>query len=146
MSKKPMNQNARLALAVILGVALGNLLFFLVGFIANSIQPTPAEFMDPSTPEIMAKRVQSTSLFKWLATLLGHGLGALAAGFIASKLARQAPTWMISLITLLFALWAFYLFYFVYPEVIWVPLVMFAFALFFPGFGAGLANPKPLKS
>jgi hypothetical protein len=53
----------RKILAVILGAVVGSITLFIVGVIANAIQPTPPELMDPATPEAVAKRVASTTTF-----------------------------------------------------------------------------------
>jgi hypothetical protein len=56
----------RKILAIILGAVVGTITLFIAGVIANAIQPTPPELMDPTTPEAVARRVASTTTFAWL--------------------------------------------------------------------------------
>ncbi len=50
----------RKIVAVFLGAVIGSLVLFGVGLIANAIQPTPPELMDPATAEAVVQRVAAT--------------------------------------------------------------------------------------
>ena len=114
----------RKILAVILGAVVGTIILFIVGFIANAIDPTPPELMDPASPEAVALRVASTPTFTWLSTIFGLALGAFLGGVIGARVAKEKIVWVTSAIGLVLSLWAFYTFYVVFPAVLWVPLVM----------------------
>ena len=47
---------SRKMLAVVLGIIVGNGVFFLVGIVADRIYPTPPGLLDPQTPETTALR------------------------------------------------------------------------------------------
>ena len=115
----------RRIVAILVGVALGSLTLLLVGVIANTIQPTPPELMDPQSPEAVAQRVAAASTFTWLTTILGLILGAFVGGFVGMKIARHKTSAITLAIGLVLSLWACYTFYVVFPKVLWVPLLMF---------------------
>ncbi|MDH3649761.1 MAG: hypothetical protein OEQ53_08760 [Saprospiraceae bacterium] len=96
----------------------------MVGVVADVIQPTPPELMDPATPEAVAKRVDSAPLFTWLSTIFGLALGAFFGGMIGAKVAVERIVWVTSAVGLMLSLWAFYTLYIVFPTVIWVPIAM----------------------
>ena len=98
------------AIAVVLGAITGSIVFFLVGMVANVIQPTPSELMDPATPEAVALRVASAPLFTWLSTIFGLSLGAFIGGGIGARVALDKPVLITSAIGLALSLWAFYAF------------------------------------
>ena len=125
----------RKILAVISGAVVGTIIFFMVGLVANAIQPTPPELMDPATPEAVAQRVASASTFIWLSTIFGLALGALFGGTIGAMVAKEKIVWVTSAIGLVFSLWAFYTFYIVFPAVLWVPIGMLISALLFSYLG-----------
>ena len=114
----------RKTVAIILGAVVGTITLLVVGIIANAIHPTPPELMDPATPEAVAQRVASTSTAKWLSTIFGLALGAFSGGVIGAKVAGEKIVRVTSAIGFVLSLWAFYTFYIVFPEVLWVPLVM----------------------
>lgn len=111
-------------LGTILGVVIGSLTLFIVGLIANAMQPTPPELMDPATPEAVAQRVAFASTFTWLSTIFGLALGAFLGGAIGAKIAKDKIVWVTSAIGLVLSLWAVYTFYVVFPAVLWVPFGM----------------------
>jgi hypothetical protein len=125
----------RKILAVILGAVVGTIIFFIVGLIANAINPTPPDLMDPATPEAVALRVASTSTFTWLSTIFGLALGAFLGGAIGAKVAKEKIVRVTSAIGLVLSLWAFYTFYVVFPAVLWVPVVMLISVLLFSYLG-----------
>ena len=125
----------RKVFAVVLGAVVGTIILFIVGLIANSINPTPPELMDPATPEAVALRVASTPTFTWLSTIFGLALGAFLGGAIGAKVAKEKIVWVTSAIGLVFSLWAFYTFYVVFPDVLWVPIAMLISVLLFSYLG-----------
>ncbi len=122
-------------LAVILGAAVGTITLFIIGIIANAINPTPPELMDPATPEAVARRVASATTFTWLSTIFGLALGAFLGGVIGARVAKEKMVWVTSAIGLVLSLWAFYTFYIVFPAVLWVPLGMLISAFLFSYLG-----------
>ena len=125
----------RKVFAVVLGAVVGTIILFIVGLIANSINPTPPELMDPATPEAVALRVASTPTFTWLSTIFGLALGAFLGGAIGAKVAKEKIVRVTSAIGLVLSLWAFYTFYVVFPAVLWVPIVMLISVLLFSYLG-----------
>lgn len=130
----------RKILSVILGAAIGTITLLLVGTIANAIRPTPPELMNPSTPEAVALRVASASLFTWLSTMFGLALGAFLGGAVGARTARGKVVWVTSMIGLVLSLWAFYTFYIVFPEVLWAPIGMLISSLLFSFLGGIVAT------
>ena len=122
-------------LAVILGVVVSTFILFIVGFIANSIQPTPPELMDPATPEAVAQRVVYATTFTWVSTIFGLALGAFLGGVIGAIVAKEKIVWVTSAIGLVLSPWAFYTFYIVFPAVLWVPVAMLISVLLFSYLG-----------
>jgi hypothetical protein len=135
----------RKILAVILGAVVGSITLFIVGVIANAIQPTPPELMDPATPEAVAKRVASTTTFAWLSTIFGLALGAFLGGVIGASVAKENIFRVTSAIGLVLSLWAFYTFYIVYPAVLWVPIVMFISVFLFSYLGGVVISKSQQK-
>jgi hypothetical protein len=125
----------RKILAIILGAVVGTITLFIAGVIANAIQPTPPELMDPTTPEAVARRVASTTTFAWLSTIFGLALGAFLGGIIGAGVGREKIFLITSAIGLVLSLWAFYTFYVVFPAVLWVPVVMFISVFLFSYLG-----------
>ncbi len=130
----------RKIIAVILGVAVATILLFIVGMIANAINPTPPELMDPSTPEAVARRVESAPVFTWVTTVFGLALGAFSGGAIGAIIAREKISRITGFISLLLFPWAFYTFYVVYPAVLWVPAAMLVSVIIFPYLGGVLVK------
>jgi len=114
----------RKILAVILGAVIGSVTLFMVGVIADAINPTPPELMDPATPEAVVRRVAYTPTGIWISTIFGLALGAFLGGVIGARVAKEKIVWVTSAIGLVLSLWAFYTFYVVFPAVLWVPIVM----------------------
>ena len=134
----------RIIAAIILGVTVASIIFFMVGFIDNALRPIPEEMMDPATPEAVAKRVASTPISKWLVVLFGFALGAFSGGFTGVKVARGKNILVTSLIGSALSIWAFYTFYVVYPLVLSVPLGMLISAFLFSYLGGVIAK-QPLQ-
>ena len=80
---------SRKILAVVLGVIVGNGVFFLVGIVADRIYPTPSELLDPQTAEATALRVASAEATGLLLVLLGSALGAFFAGIAGAAAAKE---------------------------------------------------------
>ncbi len=135
----------RKILAVIVGAVGGTVIFFIVGLIANAIQPTPPELMDPATPEAVTLRVASTPTFTWLSTIFGLALGAFLGGTISAIVAKEKIVWITSAIGLVFSLWAFYTFYIVFPAVLWVPIAMLISAFLFSYLGGAVITQSQQK-
>jgi len=125
----------RKILAVILGAVVASIILFMIGMIANAINPTPPELMDPATPEAVAKRVESAPLFTWISTIFGLTLGAFFGGVTGALIAKEKIVWVTSGISLVLSPWAFYTFYIVFPAVLWVPFGMLISILVFPYLG-----------
>ena len=117
-------KHIRKILAVILGAAVGSAAFFLAGMIANAINPTPPELMDPKTPEDVEKRVAATSTGTWLSTVFGLALGSFLGGATGASVAKERTVWVTSGIGLVLSSWAAYTFFVVFPAVLWVPIAM----------------------
>ena len=129
----------RKAIAVVLGAITGSIVLLLVGMIANVIQPTPPELMDPATPDAVALRVASAPLFTWLSTIFGLSLGAFIGGAIGARAVLEKPVLITSAIGLALAPWAFYTFYIVFPAVLWVPISMLIAVFLFSYLGGVVA-------
>ncbi len=129
----------RFILAVISGAVSASITLLAVGAVANAIQPTPPELMDPATPEAVARRVSSAPLSTWISTLCGLALGAFLGGALGAAMAREKTIWVTSAIGLALSPWAFYTFYIVYPEVLWVPAGMLISVLLFSYLGGVVA-------
>ena len=126
----------RKILGVILGVLTANGVFFLVSLAANRIYPTPAELMDPQTPEATALRVAAAETNGLVLVMLGAALGGLVGGFIGAKVARSSDFAVTSAIGGLLSLWAVYSFYVFYPARLWFPggmLVAFLLSTYLGG-------------
>ena len=136
----------RKILAVILGAFIGSLTLFIVGIIANALQPTPPALMDPSTPEAVAQRVAFASTFTWLSTIFGLALGAFLGGVVGAKIAKDKVVWVTSVIGLVLSLWAVYTFYVVFPAVLWVPSGMLISAFLFSNLGGRSLGSQQKKS
>jgi len=128
-------ERMRKILAVLLGAIVGSVTLLIVGVIANAIQPTPPELMDPATPEAVARRVAAAPLSTWLSTIFGLALGAFLGGGIGAQVAKEKIVWVTSAIGLALSLWAFYTFYIVFPAVLWAPIGMLISALLFSYLG-----------
>jgi hypothetical protein len=127
----------RKIIAVVLGVIVANVVFFLVSVAADRFYPTPPELMDPQTPEATALRVASAEAVGLVLVLLGAVLGGLAGGFTGARLAKTSAFIVVSAIAALQSLWAVYSFYVFYPDRLWFPagmLVAFLIATYAGGF------------
>ena len=111
-------------LAVILGVIVANVVFFLGSLAADRFYPTPPELMDPQTPEATALRVASAETNGLVLVILAGALGGLAGGFIGAKVARGSRVAVTSAIGGLLSLWAAYSFYVFFPARLWFPIGM----------------------
>ena len=128
-------KHSRKILAIILGAIVGTIILFMVGIIANTLNPTPPELMDPATPEAVALRVASASTSTWLSTIFGLALGALLGGIVGARVVKEKTIYVTSAIGLVLSLWAVYTFYVVYPDVLWVPIAMLISTLLLPYLG-----------
>ncbi len=125
--------------AVIAGAVVGSATLFIVGFIANLINRTPPELMDPKTPEAVVERVAATTTGTWLTVILGLALGAFLGGVAGARLVKEKTAWVTTAIGLVLSLWAFYTFYVVYPAYLWVPVVMLISVFLFSFLGGRFA-------
>ncbi len=122
---------SRKMLAVVLGIIVGNGVFFLVGIVADRIYPTPPELLDPQTPEATALRVATAEATGLLLVLLGSALGGFFAGIIGAAVAKERIVSVTSAIGGLLALWALYSLYVFYPARLWFPIgMLISFLLF----------------
>ena len=78
----------RKILAVVLGVLVANVVFFLGSVAADRFYPTPPELMDPQTPEATALRVAAAETNGLMLVILAGALGGLVGGFIGAKVAK----------------------------------------------------------
>ena len=111
-------------LAVILGVIVANVVFFLGSLAADRFYPTPPELMDPQTPEATALRVATAETNGLVLVILAGGLGGLVGGFVGAKVAKGRTIAVSSAIGGLLSLWAVYSFYVFYPARLWFPIGM----------------------
>ncbi|MGI9542807.1 MAG: hypothetical protein ACR2MX_06070 [Cyclobacteriaceae bacterium] len=136
----------RKILAVVSGGVAATTILLIVGVIANAVNPTPPELMDSSTPEAVAQRVASTPTFTWLSTVFGLALGAFVGGAIGAKVAKEKIVWVTSGIGVVLSLWAFYTFYIVFPDVLWVPIVMLVSVFLFSYLGGVIIRRSQQQS
>ena len=121
----------RKLLAVILGVIVGNVVFFLVSIVADRIYPTPPELLDPQTPEATELRVATAEAKGLLLVLLGSALGGFLGSVIGAAVAKGKTFPVTSAIGGLLSLWAFYSIYVFYPARLWFPIgMLISFLLF----------------
>ena len=130
----------RKLIAILAGAAIASITFFLVAFIANTINPTPPELMDPQTPEAVAQRVDATSSGTWLSTIFGLALGSFVGGFSGIKIAKDKRNMVTTGIGVVLSLWAVYTFWVVYPKVLWVPVVMLISVFLFSRLGGNMVK------
>ena len=114
----------RRILAVIAGAIAASIVLFITGYISNHINPTPAELMDPQNAETVLERVQTTSLDKWMAVIFGISLGSYVGSRVTIKITPYGKYNSVRVLTILLSIWSFYTFYIVYPNVLWVPIMM----------------------
>ncbi len=135
---------SRKILAVVLGVIVGNGVFFLVGIVADRIYPTPSELLDPQTAEATALRVASAEATGLLLVLLGSALGAFFAGIAGAAAAKERIVTVTGAIGGLLSLWALYSLYVFYPARLWFPAGMLVSFLLFSYLG-GLVVTRSKK-
>ena len=99
----------RKILAVVLGVLIANVVFFLGSVAADRFYPTPPELMDPQTPEATALRVAAAETNGLMLVILAGALGGLVGGFIGAKVGKGSTVAVTSAIGGLLSLWAVYL-------------------------------------
>ena len=114
----------RKILAVVLGVLVANVVFFLGSVAADRFYPTPPELMDPQTPEATALRVAAAETNGLVLVILAAALGGLVGGFIGAKIAKGKTLAVTNAIGGLLSLWALYSFYVFYPARLWFPIGM----------------------
>ncbi len=112
----------RRILAIILGLAFGNAVFFLVSLVAAQLYPPDPELVDPQTPEATAQRVDDADTNGLLLILLGGALGGLAAGVTVARIERERPVLAATGVAGLLAVWGCYSFYLFYPARLWFPI------------------------
>ena len=112
----------RRILAVILGLAVGNAVLFLISLAAGQLYPPDPEFVDPQTPEATAQRVDDADTNGLLLILLGGALGGLAAGVTGAGIERERPLLVATGVAGLLAVWGCYSFYVFYPARLWFPV------------------------
>ncbi len=126
-------------LAVILGVIVANVVFFLGSIAADRFYPTPPELMDPQTPEATALRVASAETNGLVLVILAGALGGLVGGYVGARAAKGRTFAVTSAIGALLAPWAVYSFYVFFPARLWFPigmLVAFLVSTFLGGVAA----------
>ena len=112
----------RRILAVVLGLVVGNAVFFLVSLVAGQLYPPDPELVDPQTPEATAQRVDDADTNGLLLILLGGALGGLAAGVAGARIERERPLLVAAGVAGLLAVWGCYSFYVFFPERLWFPI------------------------
>ncbi len=122
-------------LAVLLGVAAGNAVFFLVSIAADRFYPTPPELLNPQTPEVTALRVATAEAAGLVLVLLGSALGGFFAGVTGAVVAREKTATVTFAIGGLLSLWALYSFYIFFPARLWFPIGMLVSFLVFSYLG-----------
>ena len=121
----------RILLAVVLGVVAANVVFLLVGFVAEWAYPTPPELLDPQTPEETAERVEGARAGGLALVVLGSALGGFAGGVVGARAVSRNAVAVVGAIGALLALWGVYSFYVFYPARLWFPIGLFVgFPLF----------------
>ena len=136
----------RTFLAVIVGVIVANVSFFLVSVVADRIYPTPSELMDPQTPEATALRVATAEAMGLLFVLLGSALGGFSGGLVGAAIARDKAILVACAIGGLLSLWALYSFYVFYPARLWFPIGMLVSFLLCSYLGGVVAGRKEGRS
>lgn len=111
-------------LAVICGVLVANVVFFLGSIAADRFYPTPPELMDPQTPEATALRVASAEANGLVLVILAGALGGLVGGYVGARIARDKIFAVTTAIAGLLAPWAVYSFYVFFPARLWFPIGM----------------------
>ena len=121
----------RILLAVVAGVIAANVVFLLVGFVAEWAYPTPPELLDPQTAEETASRVEGANAGGLALVVVGSAFGGLAGGRSrAWSHGGGTSRWRLSSGALL-SLWGVYSFYVFYPARLWFPIGLFVcFPLF----------------
>ena len=112
----------RRILAVILGLVVGNAVFFLVSLVAGELYPPDPNLVDPQTPEATAQRVDDADTNGLLIILLGGALGGLAAGVTGAAIERERPILVATGVAGLLAVWGCFSFYVFYPARLWFPI------------------------
>ena len=117
--------------AVVVGVLVAHVVFFLVGYAAEWLYPTPPELLDPQTPAETAARVEGAQAGGLALVVLGAALGGLAGGVAGGLVAGRRAVAVAVVVAALLSLWGVYSLYVFYPDRLWFPLGLFvAFPLF----------------
>ena len=135
----------RKVLAVILGVIVANVVFFLGSVAADRFYPTPPELMDPQTPEATALRVAAAETNGLVLVILAAALGGLVGGFVGAKIAGGRVFAVTSAIGVLLSIWAVYSFYVFYPARLWFPIGMLIAFLLTTYVGGLVARKSPMQ-
>ena len=132
--------------AVLAGLVVAHVVFFLVGYAAEWLYPTPPELLDPQTPFETAARVEGAKAGGLALVVLGSALGGLAGGAVAGKAAGRYALLAAIVLGAMLSLWGVYSFYVFYPARLWFPIGLF---LCFPAFsvlGGLAAARRPTRS
>jgi hypothetical protein len=73
--------------SILTGVVAGALIIGLLEMVSHSMHPIPTD-LDTSNPDAFKDYVLGLPQSAFIFLLLAHGIGALAGGFIASRMAR----------------------------------------------------------
>ncbi len=87
----------RTILGIIAGVVVGVIVVMLVEGLGHMMFPPPAG-LDPSDPEAMKAIIANLSFGAFASVLAAWGLGTLAGGFTAARIARNGewPAWVVA--------------------------------------------------
>ncbi len=127
--------------AILAGILVAHVVFFLAGFAAEWLFPTPPELLDPEKPEETAARVDGANAVGLAMIVLGSALGGLAGGAVTGRAAGRDAIVAAIVLGALLSLWGVYSFYVFYPARLWFPIGLF---LCFPLFSVlgGLATTR----
>lgn len=117
--------------AVLAGLVVAHVVYFLAGFAAEGLFPTPPDLLDPQTPEETAARVEGANGGGLVLVVVGSALGGLAGGAVAGRAAGRRAVAAAALLGAMLALWGVYSFYVFYPARLWFPAgLLLCFPLF----------------
>ncbi|MDH3493374.1 MAG: hypothetical protein OEM82_07485 [Acidobacteriota bacterium] len=113
----------RNVLAVVAGVFLGNLIFFLVQTLALTVSPTPEGWA--AGEEVPLKVIiENLPLYAWLMIILGYSAGSFAGGIAVGRIARSA-TLVFPLFLALFFMIGWLVNVMTIPHPAWASIVVF---------------------
>ena len=94
--------------AIIAGVLVGSLIFFIFGAIGSTLQAPLPESINMSDPGYNELRVAVTPITAWLLTLTGIILGSFLAGAIGTVISGEKITWVTFGIGGILSLWVLF--------------------------------------